>query len=140
MSAGAWSRLLGQQADEFADGGLDHDQAAGAELPVAGEVSEVVLQVADLVRGILQVALAERLSDAAELILQVGGGGRLDGAAVFGLDDGQPQGVHRACRGNRRVMTDAPAPGRLGPAYRSGPRWARRWRRPRPARWRRRSG
>ena len=49
--AGAWSGLLGQQAGELADGGLDHGQAAGADLPVAGEVVEVVEQVADLVPG-----------------------------------------------------------------------------------------
>src|SRR5579859_876150 len=105
---GVLSGLLWQKAGELADGGPDHGQAPGADLPVVGEVTEVVLQVADLVASILEVALADRLRYAAELILQVGGGGGLDRAAVFRLDDGQPEGIHRAGGGNRRVVTNVP--------------------------------
>src|SRR5258708_32150184 len=74
--------------------------------------------------GILEVALADRLRDAAELVLQVGGRGGLGCAAVFRRDDGQPQGVQPAGRGDRRVMTDAPARCRVAPAHRPGRRRA----------------
>src|SRR6185437_1655828 len=81
------SGLLWQKAGELLEGRPDHGHAAGAELPVLG-------QVADLVTGILQVALTDRLRDGGELILQVGCGLGLNRAAVFRMDDGQPQSIH----------------------------------------------
>ena len=63
---------------------------------MVSEIADVVVQVADLVARVLEIALADRLRDAVELVLQVGGGGGLDRAAVFRLDDGQPEGAHGA--------------------------------------------
>lgn len=99
--------MRGQRAGELPDSGLDRGQAPGGELPVAGEVTEVVEQVADLVTCVRKVAVADRLRDATELVKQAAGRLRLDCPAIFCPEDGTLDGNQRT--GRSPAITALPA-------------------------------